>query len=72
MEKTGDHVQYGKLMNKLATTLRSISNKTQIIWLHQNPIIETYGGKNLGAAIKRTATQSKYDKYNLMARQHLK
>jgi hypothetical protein len=72
MDKPGAHVEYNNLMKKLAAVLKSISNKTQIIWLHQNPIIETYGSKNFGAAIKRTATQSKYDNYNLMARQHLK
>jgi hypothetical protein len=70
MEEIGlINVEYERLLRKMLPILQLLSTKTQIFWLHQNPIIETYGGKKLvGGAIRRSATQEKFDHYNRLVR----
>ena len=70
MQEVGQiNLEYERLLRKMLPVLKLLSTKTQVFWLHQNPIIETYGGKKLvGGAIRRSATQEKFDHYNGLVR----
>ena len=59
-------------LDALVPILKSLTTKTTVFWLHQNPIIETYGNKNEGGAINRSATSKKYDDFNVIARKILR
>jgi hypothetical protein len=59
-------------LDALAPIFKSLTTKTTVFWLHQNPIIETYGNKNNGSAINRSISNKKYDDYNAMARKILR
>jgi hypothetical protein len=62
---------YKENLATLAPILKSLTTKTTVFWLHQNPIIETYGNKNRGVAIDRSPTNKKYDDFNVIARKIL-
>ena len=63
---------YQEKLSALAPILKSLTTKITVFWLHQNPIIETYGNKNDGGAINRSATNKKYNDYNAIARKILR
>jgi hypothetical protein len=70
MEETGDaHINYENDLKGIVPKLRELSKRTRIIWLHQNPMIESCSDKG---AISRTASQEKIDNYNRLTRQILK
>ena len=70
MEEAGDaHINYGNDLKGIVPKLRELSKRTRIIWLHQNPIIESCNDKR---TISRAASQEKIDNYNRVARQILK
>jgi hypothetical protein len=70
MEETGDaHINYENDLKGIVPKLRELSKRTRIIWLHQNPMIESCSDKG---AISRTASQEKIDNYNRVAHQILK
>jgi hypothetical protein len=70
MEEGGDaHINYENDLKGIVPKLRELSKRTRIVWLHQNPIIESCSDKR---TITRAASQEKIDNYNLVARQILK
>ena len=61
-------VDYEILLTNLVPLLKTLTSKTLIIWMHQNPIIET----NLPVPPLQNPTNRKYDGYNVLARRLLK
>ena len=70
MDKQNPHsnVEYENLLTNLVPLLKSLTAKSLIIWMHQNPIIET----SVPGAISQNPTNRKYDGYNVLARRLLK
>jgi hypothetical protein len=65
-----DENEYERSLMILAPALKQLSKNTKIIWVAQNPIIETYG--NTLAAMARKTSQRKLDHFNRIARNVLK
>ena len=62
------NIEYENLLIKLVPLLKTLTAKTLIIWMHQNPIIET----NIPVPYVQNPTNRKYDGYNVLARRLLK
>ena len=65
-----DENEYEKSLLILEPALKQLSKSTKIIWVAQNPIIETYG--NTLAAMARKTSQRKLEHFNQIARNVLK
>jgi hypothetical protein len=62
------YVEYEEMLKILVPLLKALTSRALIIWMHQNPIINT----NNWLAIDQNPTNRKYDKYNVLARRLLK
>jgi hypothetical protein len=58
---------YENQLAELVPFISKLSTKSRVIWLHQNPIIDTYEGEFVGP-YPRYITQHLIDHYNEAAR----
>jgi len=70
MDKNDAHsrIEYEEMLTKLVPLLKTLSSRIPVIWMHQNPIIDT----NHFFAIFANPTNRKYYEYNVLSRRLLK